>query len=244
MERLNNFKIVCCGDIHGRTIWKQIVASNPDTDLFVFIGDYFDSFDVSPVIQKHNFKEILDFKRANMDNVVLLIGNHDFHYLRGSVNQYTGYQCVQRWDIQEMLDIAESEGLITMCYVYDKIMFTHAGVSKTWCANYEVNLDDVVNEINYLYLRYRHCFDFQKGPNNSDIGEDKTQSPIWIRPVSLKQDCIDNYIHVVGHTSSSYIDFDLNNNVVVCDTLKNNVYLQIIHDVENDELIFSERYEQ
>jgi hypothetical protein len=46
----------------------------------------------------------------------------------------------------------------------------------TWCANYEVNLDDIVNEINYLYSRYRQCFDFQKGPNNSDIGEDTTHS--------------------------------------------------------------------
>ena len=48
MDRLNNFKIIVIGDIHGRTIWKQIVAANPDADLFVFIGDYFDSFASPP----------------------------------------------------------------------------------------------------------------------------------------------------------------------------------------------------
>ena len=231
MERLNNFKnnfkIVCCGDIHGRNSWKKIVEANPDADLFVFIGDYFDSFDVTPVIQKHNFKEILDFKRANPTKVILLIGNHDFHYLRGSVNQYTGYQGVQRWDFQELLDQATNENLIQMCFKYDKYLFTHAGVTKTWAKNYEIDLNDVENELNYLFERYKQSFDFQMGPNCSIYGEDVTQSPIWVRPVSLKQDRLDGYIQVVGHTNSSYIDFDFTNKVIVCDTLNANKYLII-----------------
>ena len=40
-------KTIVIGDIHGRTIWKQIVIENPDFDKLVFIGDYFDSFDIA-----------------------------------------------------------------------------------------------------------------------------------------------------------------------------------------------------
>lgn len=228
-------KIVVIGDIHGRHSWKKIVEANPDADLFVFVGDYFDSFDVSPVMQKHNFKEILDFKRQNPSKVILLIGNHDFHYLRGSVNQYTGYQGVHRWDFQELLDEATKEDLIQMCFVCDKYLFTHAGVTKTWAKNYEIDLNDLENDINYLFKRYKQSFEFQKGSNNSNYGEDVTQSPMWVRPVSLKKDRLDGYIHVVGHTNSSDVDVDLTNKVIVADTLKVNKYLIInISDFKSD----------
>jgi len=38
-------KTIFIGDIHGQDTWKKIVESeNPDR--VVFIGDYFDSFDI------------------------------------------------------------------------------------------------------------------------------------------------------------------------------------------------------
>ena len=50
-------KTIVIGDIHGRDIWKSIVAQeNPDR--VIFIGDYFDSFNIESVTQQHNFKEI------------------------------------------------------------------------------------------------------------------------------------------------------------------------------------------
>ena len=39
-------KVIVLGDTHGRDIWKKIVEANPDADLFIFIGDYFDSFNI------------------------------------------------------------------------------------------------------------------------------------------------------------------------------------------------------
>ena len=47
------------GDTHGLSLWKQIVKQeNPDR--VIFIGDYFDSFDIPGVDQIHNFKEIIE----------------------------------------------------------------------------------------------------------------------------------------------------------------------------------------
>ena len=38
-------KTIAIGDIHGLSIWKDIInKENPDK--VIFIGDYFDSFDI------------------------------------------------------------------------------------------------------------------------------------------------------------------------------------------------------
>ena len=75
-------KLIALGDIHGRNIWKQILAKEDNFDKIVFIGDYFDSKDGISVLQEiENFKEILELKKKFKDKVVLLFGNHDFHYL-------------------------------------------------------------------------------------------------------------------------------------------------------------------
>jgi predicted phosphodiesterase len=58
-------KTIIIGDVHGRDQWKQIVAQEKDADTVIFLGDYFDSFDISAVEQMHNFKEIVEFKETS-----------------------------------------------------------------------------------------------------------------------------------------------------------------------------------
>ena len=55
-------KTIMIGDIHGRDTWKQIIAQEPDAHRIVFLGDYFDSFDIKGVEQLYNFNEIIKFK--------------------------------------------------------------------------------------------------------------------------------------------------------------------------------------
>ena len=54
-------KTVFIGDIHGRSIWKQIVEKE-NADRVIFIGDYFDSYDIIAVEQIQNFKDIIEYK--------------------------------------------------------------------------------------------------------------------------------------------------------------------------------------
>ena len=56
-------KTIIIGDIHGRSVWKQIVEKEQDAHKIVFLGDYFDSFDIKGVEQLHNFNEIIKFKQ-------------------------------------------------------------------------------------------------------------------------------------------------------------------------------------
>lgn len=76
-------KIIVIGDIHGRNTWMDVINQEVTYDKVIFLGDYFDSKEIFPRQWIDNFKEIVQLKRNNPDGVVLLIGNHDYHYMRG-----------------------------------------------------------------------------------------------------------------------------------------------------------------
>lgn len=69
-------KILVLGDIHGRTIWKDIIEKeNPDK--VIFLGDYVSTHDnISSTQQLNNLEDILAYKEDNLDKVILLRGNH------------------------------------------------------------------------------------------------------------------------------------------------------------------------
>jgi predicted phosphodiesterase len=62
-------KIIVLGDCHGRSFWKYIVNTQQFDKLF-FIGDYWDSFDISFDEQQKNFLDIVAYKQANPDKGV------------------------------------------------------------------------------------------------------------------------------------------------------------------------------
>ena len=51
-------KTIVIGDIHGRDVWKKIVE-HENADKVIFIGDYFDSFDIPSSDQINNFLDII-----------------------------------------------------------------------------------------------------------------------------------------------------------------------------------------
>ena len=229
-------KIIVIGDIHGRNIWREIVNANPDADYYVFVGDYFDSFDISSTEQIHNFREIIEFKNNNKDRVILLIGNHDIHYTKGCIGSYSGFNHNTYYNIfSELSDLVKEESIVA-AFKINNLLFTHAGVTKTWCNNHKINiLADVVEQLNDHLIFKPQVFMFQYGDKTSPYGEAIYQSPLWVRPTSLLEDAID-YIHIVGHTSSEEIKKNLeseNKGCIVVDVLGNRKYLEIIIKDDN-----------
>lgn len=195
-------KIVACGDTHGRLNWKNIVAKETDVDKVVFIGDYFDTHDdVTPEQQISNFLEIVEFKKANMDKVILLIGNHDYHYTGYAYSTYSGYQYGAAPRIKEILLEALNDGLMQMCYKHDIFVFTHAGITKTWAEDNGIDVNDLENSVNEMFKVKPRVFDFTMGDNYSQTGNDITQTPIWVRPQALLSNPLEDIVYVVGHTT-------------------------------------------
>ncbi len=220
-------KIIAIGDLHGHDSWKKIIKDNPDADKIVFIADYIDSFDIPADKQKKNFKEIIALKKKHKDLVELLIGNHEMHYLRTSHKKYAGYQKYQRYEFEKLLTKAINDGLMKMCYVHDNFLFTHAGVTKTWCQDNNINPNNIEQDINDLFTYKPNSFEFISG---GDLGGDNCyQSPTWVRPNSLRHDKIDNYIQIVGHTDRPKLVIS-DDGVIIIDTLGRSGQYLIIND--------------
>jgi hypothetical protein len=206
-------KTVVIGDIHGRSLWKLIVNQEQDADRIIFIGDYFDSFEISGVEQIQNFKEIIEYKEKSGKEVIMLIGNHDHHYFpEVGYTGTSGYQSRIAPSINQVID--ENRQHLQISYSFDEFLFTHAGVSPTfmdgefgeegWVE------DNVVELLNDLFKYKPKSFDF----NGTDpYGDNTYQTPLWIRPRSLmavnkKHDkgLKKKYIQIVGHTQVKKLD--------------------------------------
>lgn len=199
-------KLIAIGDIHGRRQWREVVEKSLEADKIIFVGDYFDTHEsISPGTQLRNFYEILKFKRENKEKLVMLTGNHDFHYL--TVDQrYSGYQDKYEHDIRKALEDGLSDGSLQMAFGVKDWLFTHAGVTKSWAdANGILGKEDVAGAINGLFVRHPRAFNFTPGVTGDPYGEDITQTPIWVRPNSLIDDRLPGYKQVVGHTRQSVI---------------------------------------
>jgi hypothetical protein len=215
-------RIIVISDCHGRDTWKRIVKKET-YDKVVFIGDYLDSFNITYNEIKTNFNNIIDFKTKNTDKVELLIGNHELHYIPQLGEKYSGFLSYAMFDYSMILLPAIQNELIKVAYSYENLLFTHAGVSKTWCENNDVIVDEtLVQQLNDLLLYTPKVFKFKSGVNRSEYGDDICQSPLWIRPKSLKTDLIDGYIQIVGHTYQENINID--SNIIITDT-NNKEYL-------------------
>lgn len=135
-----NTPIIIIPDIHGRDFWRWAVAQRKEEDTLIFLGDYLDPYEDEWIYWSDAYKGMLDIialKREHPENVVLLLGNHDLHYLFPNLHgsRYNEYQAekirktfVDNMDCFQMAAETEVEGR--------RYLFTHAGVNKAWVEKY------------------------------------------------------------------------------------------------------------
>lgn len=131
-------KLFIIPDVHGRCFWKSVkdrVKSDPSCTI-VFLGDYLDPYFPEGIdFQKalENFKEIIAFKKENPDAVVLLVGNHDIHYIDGDY----GCSRFNRTFAKEAKKLFnDNRDLFQLAYLWKgekkQVLCTHAGISQGW----------------------------------------------------------------------------------------------------------------
>ena len=83
MEQIKRIFII--PDVHGRQFWREIRGITlQEFDKVIFLGDYGDPYPDEGISHQDALTElaqIIEFKKENMDKVVLLLGNHDLHYI-------------------------------------------------------------------------------------------------------------------------------------------------------------------
>ena len=208
-------KTLVLGDTHGRSNWKLAVHQEKPNRV-IFVGDYFDSFEISGVEQIANFKEIIKYKETNPQiEVVLLIGNHDYHYFPEiGYTGTSGYQNKIAPSITQVVD--ENRHHLQMAYGFGEYLFTHAGVSPVFMdqafGENDWSIENIVVDLNEMFRYKPKSFDFN-GFESS--GDNTTQTPIWIRPRSLMsvnkkhpKGLKKDYIQIVGHTGMRRLNLE------------------------------------
>lgn len=199
-------KIIIIGDIHGRDIWKQIIKKEKPNKV-IFLGDYFDSFDLSPGTQSTNFDQIVIFKEETDIEIVMLYGNHEHHYMRYDDGEiYSGFQPNMASTYKQQIQKAIQKKYLRIAHLHDDILFTHAGVSTVWLKRElpYTTMDTLVADINLLFLTDMKAFDFA---GFNPYGDSQISSPIWIRETALlrsnrRQPIKKRFRQVVGHTET------------------------------------------
>lgn len=229
-------KVKVFGDVHGRDYSEQ--WSDIDKfDYFIFLGDYFDSFDIPYTKQAKSFFKIIRLKKNHPDKVILLIGNHDTQYIFRSTTpgiKYhlcTGHQMSKDRIIHYMF--LRNLNLFQYCFELkckkNHYIFTHAGISsklfniiKRFKENYpEVSISEFINSFGDSLPAIHYCSIYNGG-------KDPFDGLLWIRPGALLQDRPENIIQVIGHTHVKYpITYksqpNKNNRVHLLDNGKGNV---------------------
>ena len=208
-------RTVVIGDTHGRSNWKLAIHQEKP-DRVIFIGDYFDSFELSGVEQIDNFKQIIKYKEDNPQvEVVMLIGNHDHHYFpEVGYTGTSGYQSGIAPSITQVVD--ENRHHLQMAYGFGDYLFTHAGISPVWMDKVfgpdDWSKENIVVDINEMFRYKPRAFDFT---GLEPSGDNAIQTPIWIRPRSLMsankkhpKGLKKDYIQIVGHTQMRRLDLD------------------------------------
>lgn len=124
-------------DIHGRKFWKEACTDISGYDRVIFLGDYLDPYDfeyISVDEAIENFKEIISFKKKNMEKVVLLLGNHDMPYAFRDYYEFSSWHCLHSSMHHDEISkfFEDNMKLFGICHVEGNVIFTHAGIDGGW----------------------------------------------------------------------------------------------------------------
>jgi len=227
-------KILTIGDVHGRDLWKKLGDINelllgdfiPEYDKYVFLGDYCDSFTIANDKILQNLKDIINFKKRYPNNVELLWGNHEMHYLyHGTRYQCTGFRGTMWFDLNEIF--RENYNLFKLAYQCDNYLFTHAGIHKGWYKfkfeQYDT-FDTISESLNY---HFDHKLDVLFDIGYIRGGLNKVGGPLWLDKNLGYKKPLNGYHQIVGHTHINEIKTYIINNdttITFCDNQKDKVY--------------------
>jgi hypothetical protein len=227
--------IIVLGDIHGSTYWKEIVNGNPGC-RYIFLGDYLDPYRyVSPEKLMDNLEEIIRLKKARKDDVILLLGNHDLHYIHLDIEPCTRFD----YEIEDAAHalFTENMHLFMNAFQEGKRIFTHAGISEKWFfddfygnanENANENIADQLNNPHPDQIPALYRCGAMRGGDHAATGG------IFWADINELGEPLPGYIQFAGHNRVDEICEYSNNGgkITFCDCLYSKKYLKLDWMVE------------
>ena len=202
-------------DVHGRSFWKDAVTEKEEGELVVFLGDYMEPYGYEGITHEdayNMFLEVIEYKKEHMDEVVLLLGNHDFACIDREMiscrHDYKNHERNQKLylDNLHLFEIGHKTVVNGKTYIA-----THAGILPEWIKEFKqvamVNFKDeeIIEYMNrLLHENYKMLLPGLGIVGRSRGGYSYYGSCVWAdvsehvyRPSSK---LFDNTYQVFGHT--------------------------------------------
>lgn len=177
---------------------------------FIFLGDYLDPYDDEGIPDEQAYGsllEIIDFKKTRPENVTLLWGNHDLHYL------YPGMMG-SRYDLDNAERNAhlfrDNLALFKISYEISvggkRFLFSHAGVGRKWITQAfpGLNEEDISAEFFNDLIGYPPFMEALVSTSRLRGGSKPFGSMIW---ADLSEQMVEEnrlpVVQVFGHTKVS-----------------------------------------
>lgn len=207
-------RILIIPDIHGRQFWRAAEEMIDDYSKVVFLGDYHDPYAFEGIKTKdsgQNFMDIVDFAQKNRDKVLLLCGNHDLSYVDGMSVGADRYDSTHEETLYEIF--RDNDDLFRLAYAEDvdgtEVLFTHAGVLKTWYTNrlkgVPCNPYAIADELNTWFeekKNSRYLYDVGVSRGGRGVG-----SCVWADVSEFAdEDEVMPFYQIFGHTAQRKYD--------------------------------------
>lgn len=212
--------ILVVSDLHGKkeACYNAIQRFKEENwDKIVFLGDYCDSWDRSNEDIYSILHQIITLKEENPDNVIILLGNHELHYMYPlEYYRCSGY----RPDLAAMIEtyLQENRAKFQVAYQIENYLFTHAGVQKKWFTKYgddwgkwqnlvDCENDDVASVLNAMMETEQGRITlFEVGLKRGGLRYDYG-GPLWCdRDEMMSYGPLPGYHQIVGHTPQKFIN--------------------------------------
>lgn len=179
-------KILILPDIHSRPFWKEATEKyEQECDKIIFLGDYVDSYPDEGFTRKQAIRaleEVIEYKLNSKDKTVLLLGNHDCHYLIKKFPRSTRYDSSNAYKIRELY--CQNKHLFKLAHeetINDKkYLFTHAGLMNSWIErNKDIIGEPTVDSLNHLLDNPRGISALSEISNYRTWLGEKSGSIVW-----------------------------------------------------------------
>ena len=210
----------------GSTYWQKVVSENPDC-RYIFLGDYLDPYENFPRNQLiDNLKDIIQLKKERNDDVILLLGNHDLHYIRLDIDPCCRFDEAIAKDAYYLF--LDNIHLFAYAFQEGNRIFTHAGISEKWFlsdfgGDVNKNIADQLNHPQPDQLPALYRIGRMRGGDYHAVGG------IFWADIDELNVPLRGYTQFVGHNRVGVIRKYVANDGMIffCDCLYNKEYLKL-----------------
>jgi len=213
-------KLLIIWDLHWLNIWKDLVKKY-EFDKVIFLGDYVDSFGVPDDEMVSNLQEIIKYKKENIENTILLWGNHDLQYIdkKFRCSWYRHRIAKTLYNIYN-----PNKNLFKVVHLEWDYVFSHAGFTDWWINEnflawwFEEELNAIPDCLSQVWFERWGCTKFG--------------SPVWAWREETEKDefVLGSLIQVVWHTAVPHIIDKWH--IIYCDNLEFGNWVPLILNVE------------